>query len=211
MSVDQPFLAIHSESQLTLNSLFACSATDATPITDMFAVRGIRSMLTALTTLQNTDQSDEKAILDARADALEASWLCGTVLGNVHMGLHHKLCHTMGGMLNTPHAETHAILLPFTLLYNYGHLTEAQKGYFGQAMETQDGLAVAQRLRTALTNQAGVPLSLKELGVTEEDLPKVAAQAASAPYPNPRALVEDKLLLLLRSAWQGTLDASIQD
>lgn len=187
------------------------SATDATPITDMFAVRGIRSMLTALETLQKTSQDDSQAILDARANALEASWLCGTVLGNVHMGLHHKLCHTMGGMLNTPHAETHAILLPFTLLYNYGSLTAPQKACFGQAFDTQDGLAVAQRLRAALTNQPGVPLSLKDIGVTEEDLPKVAAQAASAPYPNPRPLLEDKLLLLLRSAWKGTLDASIQE
>jgi len=186
------------------------SATDATPITDMFAVRGIRSMLTALETLQKTSQDDSQATLDARADALEASWLCGTVLGNVHMGLHHKLCHTMGGMLNTPHAETHAILLPFTLLYNYGSLTAPQKACFGQAFDTQDGLAVAQRIRAALTNQPGVPLSLKDIGVTEEDLPKVAAQAASAPYPNPRPLLEDRLLFLLRSAWQGTLDGSIQ-
>ncbi|GAC98499.1 alcohol dehydrogenase [Pseudozyma hubeiensis SY62] len=187
------------------------SATDATPITDMFAVRGIRSMLTALETLQKTGQDDSETMLDARADALEASWLCGTTLGAVHMGLHHKLCHTMGGMLNTPHAETHAILLPFTLLYNYGSLTSAQKGCFGQAFDTQDGLTIAQRLRSALTNQAGVPLTLKDIGVAEEDLPKVAAQAASAPYPNPRPLVEDKLLLMLRCAWQGTLENAIQE
>lgn len=168
-------------------------------------------MLTALETLQKTSQDDSDAILDARADALEASWLCGTVLGTVHMGLHHKLCHTLGGMLNTPHAETHAILLPFTLLYNYGSLSAEQKACFGHAFDTQESFAVAQRLRAALTNQPGVPLSLKDIGVTEEDLPKVAAQAASAPYPNPRSLVEERLLFLLRSAWQGVLDASIED
>ncbi len=167
-------------------------------------------MLSALETLQTADQADERAILDARSDALEAAWLCGTVLGSVHMGLHHKLCHTLGGMLNTPHAETHSILLPFTLLYNYACLTPQQRTCIGQAFGTEDGLQVAQRLRATLINQPGVPLSLKQLGVKDDDLASVAAQAASAPYPNPRSLVEDKLLLLLHSAWKGTLDASIQ-
>ena len=52
------------------------------------------------------------------ADALYGAWLCGTVLGSVAMALHHKLCHTLGGSFDLPHAETHAIMLPHTIGFN---------------------------------------------------------------------------------------------
>ncbi|MGO7601878.1 iron-containing alcohol dehydrogenase, partial [Rhizobium ruizarguesonis] len=47
---------------------------------------------------------------DARSDALYCAWLCGTVLGAGGMALHHKICHTLGGSFDTPHAETHAFM-----------------------------------------------------------------------------------------------------
>ena len=50
--------------------------------------------------------------LDARSDALYGAWLGGISLGAVGMALHHKLCHTLGGTFNLPHAETHTIILP---------------------------------------------------------------------------------------------------
>src|SRR6202022_3325749 len=54
----------------------------------------------------------------ARSDALYGAWLAGICLGSVGMALHHKLCHTLGGTFNLPHAETHAIVLPHALAYN---------------------------------------------------------------------------------------------
>ena len=54
---------------------------------------------------------------EARADALYGAWLCGTA-GPVGMALHHKLCHTLGGSFNLPHAETHTVVLPHALAYN---------------------------------------------------------------------------------------------
>jgi hypothetical protein len=55
---------------------------------------------------------------EARAEALYGAWLCGTVLGTVGMALHHKICHTLGGTFDTPHADTHAIMLPHTAAFN---------------------------------------------------------------------------------------------
>ena len=63
--------------------------------------------------------------LDARGDALYGAWLCGTVLGAVAMGLHHKLCHTLGGSFNLPHAEVHTVVLPHALAYNAAQAPEA--------------------------------------------------------------------------------------
>ncbi|MFX7739784.1 iron-containing alcohol dehydrogenase, partial [Acinetobacter baumannii] len=55
---------------------------------------------------------------DARADALYGAWLCGSCLGSVGMALHHKLCHTLGGSFDLPHAETHTVVLPHAAAYN---------------------------------------------------------------------------------------------
>src|SRR5260370_29165525 len=54
----------------------------------------------------------------ARSDALFGARTCGVCLGSVDMALHHKLCHTLGGAFNLPHAEMHTIVLPHTLAYN---------------------------------------------------------------------------------------------
>jgi maleylacetate reductase len=56
--------------------------------------------------------------LDAREETPFGSWLCGTVLAQVGMALHHKLCHALGDSFNLPHAETHAVLLPHSVAYN---------------------------------------------------------------------------------------------
>ena len=56
--------------------------------------------------------------LKARGETLYGAWLCGTVLGQVGMALHHKLCHTLGGSFDLPHAETHAVILPHAIAYN---------------------------------------------------------------------------------------------
>src|SRR5207244_436676 len=54
----------------------------------------------------------------ARGSALYAAWLCGSVLGATTMGLHHKLCHVLGGTLGLPHAATHTVVLPHVVAFN---------------------------------------------------------------------------------------------
>ena len=46
------------------------------------------------------------------------AWLCGMCLGAASMALHHKLCHVLGGAFDLPHAETHAVVLPYAAAYN---------------------------------------------------------------------------------------------
>ena len=82
-------------------------AKDGNPIMDVMAEEGIRAMAAALPKLKANP-----ADLDARSSALYGAWLCGAVLGSVGMALHHKLCHTLGGSFNLPHAEVHTVILP---------------------------------------------------------------------------------------------------
>ena len=67
-------------------------AHDANPITSLMAEEGIRACAAALPRLAANPRD-----LAARGNALSGAWLCGSVLGAVAMGLHHKLCHTLGG------------------------------------------------------------------------------------------------------------------
>src|SRR3546814_12806195 len=54
----------------------------------------------------------------ARSDALYGAWACGMCLGATDMGLHHKLCHPLGGAFDLPHAAMHTVLLPHPLAYH---------------------------------------------------------------------------------------------
>jgi maleylacetate reductase len=72
--------------------------------------------------------------IEARSRALYGAWLCGVVLGNVGMALHHKLCHTLGGSFNLPHAETHTVVLPHALAYNAKAAPDAM-GRIARALE----------------------------------------------------------------------------
>ena len=67
-------------------------ALDSNPIMDLMAKEGIAALGRALPAIKK-----EAGDMAARSDALYGAWLCGTVLGNVGMALHHKLCHTLGG------------------------------------------------------------------------------------------------------------------
>ncbi len=62
--------------------------------------------------------SKEPADLDGRADALYGAWLAGSALGATSMSIHHKLCHTLGGTFNLPHAEVHTVILPHAVAFN---------------------------------------------------------------------------------------------
>src|SRR5690606_6208232 len=78
-------------------------ARDRNPVSTLLAIEGLEAFAESL----------EKVVanpgdLEARGRTLYGAWLCGTVLGQVGMALHHKICHTLGGSFDLPHAETHA-------------------------------------------------------------------------------------------------------
>lgn len=170
----------------------ALYAQDRNPISSMMAVEGIRALKCALPRIV-ADPADA----EARADALYGAWLCGTVLGAVGMALHHKLCHTLGGTFDLPHAETHAILLPHTATYNEVAARDAllpAAAIFGSCLGT--GLY-------ELAEDLGAPLALDTLGFTEADIPKAAAQAVKNPYWNPREVTVNGVTELLARAVAG--------
>lgn len=170
-------------------------AQDANPITNLMAQEGIRAIARGLA-LIHTDPHDN----EGRKQALYGAWLCGTVLGNVGMALHHKLCHTLGGSYNLPHAETHTVILPHAMAYNAPVTKQAMTGI--QAALGVQGTSAPAALFD-LAQRLGAPTTLKALGMKEEDLDRVADIALANPYWNPRPIEREPLRQLLQDAYEG--------
>jgi len=172
-------------------------AHDGNPIIAMLAEEGIRATAAALPRLQQ-DPLD----LAARGDALYGAWLCGTVLGAVAMGLHHKLCHTLGGSFNLPHAEVHTVILPHALAYNASQAPDAMVRIAG-ALHAQSAAAGV----FDLARRHGAPVALKDIGMPADGLDRAADLAVTTPYPNPRPLERAAIRELLQRAYDGTRPA----
>lgn len=173
-------------------------AQDANPVMSLVAEEGIRALARGLPGVRRN-----AADIASRGDALYGAWLCGMVLGNVGMALHHKLCHTLGGSFNLPHAQTHTIVLPHALAYNAAHAPDAMQR-IARAIGTND----AARGLYALALDNGAPVSLKAIGMQEADLDRAADLAAANPYRNPRPIERDGLRALLQDAFDGSLPGS---
>jgi alcohol dehydrogenase class IV len=166
---------------------------DSNPVMDLMAEEGIRALGRALPGIR----ADAKDI-EARGNALYGAWLCGIVLGNVGMALHHKLCHTLGGSFNLPHAETHTIVLPQALAYNAKAAPEAMRR-IARALE---GKSAAQAVYD-LAQDNGAPVALRDIGMQAGDLDRACDIALENQYPNPRPLERAAIRQLLQDAFEG--------
>lgn len=176
-------------------------ADDRNPIMDLMALEGIGAIGRSLPLLRGEPGS--RQVLQARADALYGAWLCGTVLGNVGVALHHKLCHTLGGSFNLPHAETHTVVLPHALAYNATAAPEAM----ARIARVLGGVSAAQAVFD-LASANGAPLSLKEIGMREADLDQACSIAMQNQYSNPRPLEPVAIRQLLQDAYDGIRPAA---
>ncbi|MDF8364738.1 maleylacetate reductase [Achromobacter anxifer] len=168
-------------------------AQERNPVMSWMAQEGIRSMVGAISKIAQSPQDK-----DARRAALRGAWLCGTVLGHVGMALHHKLCHTLGGSFNLPHAEVHTVLLPHVMAYN----AVAEPKVMNDIAEILGSVTAAGGMQS-LARRVEAPLALKALGMPEADLDQATDIAMESPYWNPRPLERTAIRALLQNAWEG--------
>jgi maleylacetate reductase len=166
---------------------------DANPVTTLMAEDGIRALVDSLPIIYR-----DAGNITARTQALYGAWLCGSVLGQCGMSLHHKLCHTLGGSFGLPHAETHSVVLPHVLAYNYQHSLPAMQR-MSRAMR---GEAPHSFLHTFAAANGG-PASLRQLGFQEANIERVADIALANPYWSPRPPERAAIVRLLRRAFEG--------
>jgi len=188
-----PMLSATSGMNSIAHCVEALYAQDANPIISMIAEDGIRALAQSLPVVVK-----EPGHLEARARALYGAWLGGVSLGAVGMALHHKLCHTLGGSFNLPHAETHTVVLPHATAYN----TPAAPQAMARVAHALGASSAAEGLYD-LAASLGAPLSLASLGMKAEDLDRAADIAVQNPYYNPRPVARDGIRALLQNAFEG--------
>ncbi|MFQ5659786.1 MAG: maleylacetate reductase [Gammaproteobacteria bacterium] len=133
-----------------------------------------------------------------RTEALYGTCLAGAALGAGTTGIHHRLCHTLGGSFDTPHALTHTVILPYAVAFNAGAAPEGTQRV-ADALGVDDAAGGIYDLGLSV----GVTMSIKSLGMKEEDIDRAAALATEQPCPNPAAVTFEGVKRLLMDAFAG--------
>ena len=183
-----------------LNALAHCVdsmwAPRADPINAAFAAEGIRALRIGLPMVR-----DRPADLPGRERALYGAYLSAVAFASAGSGLHHKICHVLGGMFDLPHAQTHAVVLPHVLAANGPHALEDEHR-MAQAFGSDTAGEGLRSLRQVLE----APTALRDFGMPEDGIaPAADAVLAQMPARNPAPLTTDDLAELIRAAWEGDL------
>ena len=171
------------------------TAAKPNPIITALAVDGIRALARSLPrVISNPDD------IEARSDALYGACLAGGSLGLGITGLHHRICHTLGGSYNTSHADTHAIILAHTVAFNASAVPQAT-AVVADALGADNAASGI----FALLNKVSNKTRLSQLGIQETDLDTIAKLVVEKDIVNPRPVTEQSVRSILDSAFFGRL------
>jgi maleylacetate reductase len=175
-----------------LNALAHCVdsmwAPRADPINGALALEGVRALSDGLPKVV-----DDPHALGGREQTLYGAYLAAVAFASAGSGLHHKICHVLGGMFNLPHAQTHAVVLPQVLAFNAPAVPETER----RLAEASGGLR-------RLLDRVGAPRALRDYGMRGEDIAAaVDAILLAVPSGNPVPVTTDNLTELVRRAWAG--------
>jgi maleylacetate reductase len=181
-----------------LNALAHCVdsqwAPGANPINRALALEGARALTEGMRQV-HADPAD----LAGRSSCLYGAYLAALSFASAGSGLHHKICHLLGGTWDLPHAQTHAVVLPHVLAFN-APAARAAATRIAAALGAEDALEGL----LDLADELEAPTSLRELGMPEDGLAEAAALVAEvAPGDNPRPVDRQSAEVLLRGAWTG--------
>jgi maleylacetate reductase len=166
----------------------------ADPIDRSLALDGLRALRTGLPLVV-----EEPMELPGREQTLYGAYLAAVAFASAGSGLHHKICHVLGGMFDLPHAETHAVVLPYVLALNAPAVPEVERR-LADAFAAGSALGGLLDLRREL----GAPGSLRDLGMTADDVTRAVQPVLdAAPQANPVPVTAENVRALLRAAWAG--------
>jgi maleylacetate reductase len=179
-----------------INALAHCVealyASDANPLTSLLAGQGIPHIMHALPVIAATSGN-----MRAREEAMYGSCLGGLALASVAMGLHHRICHVLGGAFDLPHAETHAVVLPHAVSHET-RLPDAGTRRVAAALGDDEPSVIVHELR----GRIGAPASLRAIGLEEHDVPRAIRLVSELSSRDGRTLGNDAESLV-RDAFEG--------
>ena len=167
----------------------------ADPINLALGSEGLRTLIPGL-----RDLVANPADIDARERTMYGAYLAAVAFASAGSGMHHKICHVLGGAYNLPHAEMHAVVLPYVTEFNAPAAPDAAR----RVSDALGGTPAASGL-WHLREELGAPSSLAAIGLSEEDIgPASDLVVAAIPPSNPRPVNRADIERLLRAAWAGT-------
>jgi alcohol dehydrogenase class IV len=171
----------------------------ANPLNAALAQEGLRALASGVREIVDTPDA-----VSAREVSQYGAYVAAVAFAAAGAGVHHKICHALGGTFGLPHAETHAVVLPRVGAFNLPAAPEAG----ARVVAAREGADSSPHAATTLIDQlyrdAGAPRSLRELGMREQDLDTaVDVILPTIPLSNPRAMGAGELSALLRDAWAG--------
>jgi maleylacetate reductase len=180
-----------------MNALAHCVealyAEGANPITSLMAEQGIRVLSRGLPRVV-ADPAD----LDGRTEVLAGAYLAGAAFAVAGSGIHHKICHVLGGAYDLPHAEMHTVVLPHALAYVAPFQPEAL-GRMAAAFGEPDVPGAVFDLARML----GAPAGLAEIGMPADRLDEAASLVAEASAGTALEISEADARALLDHAFAG--------
>lgn len=189
-------LALSSGLNAVAHAVDSLWAPRADPINQALGAESLRALVPALRGLKN-DPHD----LDAREQALYGAYLAAVAFASAGSGMHHKICHALGGAYGLSHSEMHATVLPYVTAFNVPAAPAA-----AERIATAFGGSpadVAETLR-AFRDELGIRGGLKALGLAESAIADAAAIAFPLiPPSNPRSFTQDDIESIIGAAWRG--------
>lgn len=149
-------------------------------MSDMFEIEAVRMISKYLPVAV-----EEPSNADARNGMAVAQYIAGMAFSNVGLGLVHGMAHPLGSLFDIPHGVANALLLPTIMRFNmekcldkYPAIARAM-GVDTTGMTAEEASVAACDAVQALAVKVGIPQHLSELGITENDIPRLAEQALS--------------------------------
>jgi len=190
-----------------MNALAHCVeavySTETQPLTEAYCLRAIGLLARYLPRAVENPQD-----LDVLSHVQVAACLSGMGVYSAWTGIHHAIVHVIGGRYKAPHAEIHALMLPYAMRWNLdatvqAHARMAREIGIEAANENDLAAAVPEHV-FGMNRRMGLPLKLRDLGVPRDGLRQLAVDALDdySIHTNPKPVrAAEEVLEVLEQAW----------
>jgi alcohol dehydrogenase class IV len=190
-----------------MNALAHCVeavySTETQPLTDAYCLRGIGLIARYLPRAVENSRD-----VEALSHVQVAACLSAMGVYSAWTGIHHAIVHVVGGRYKAPHAEIHALMLPYAMRWNLDATVAAHARMAREiGIEGEDENALAAAIPEhvfAMNQRMGLPLRLRDLGVPRDGLRQLASDALNdySVYTNPKPVTAaEQVLEVLEQAW----------
>ncbi len=185
------------------HAIEAYVSTLANPVTDANAEKAITLIANNLVAAV---ENGNDAV--ARDNMAYAEFLAGVAFNNASLGYVHAMAHQLGGFYDLAHGVCNALLLPYVEEFNIQAAASRLKnvarlmGGNVDKLSDEEGAKLAVQLIKDLASKVGIPASLTELGVKEEDLDTLATNALNdvCGFTNPIQATKEQIIGIYKNA-----------